>query len=378
MKILITTFLISLLLVSCGKKTEETKPIRKDVTETVFASGILEAKNTYSLTSQTDGYLTVVNFEEGDIVQQGNVLAIVDNKENVFNQESANSLYQISERNIKNDAPALLQIKNNVFLAQQKMEQSFLQYQRNQKLLAEGFISKTNLENIELDYKNAKTNFENAKELYKIQEQQAKQQLISNKAAAKVNDFSRHKNQIFAVVSGKVYKKYKQVGDYIKRGETIALIGDATNIYAKVNVDESNISKIKLGQEASIQLNTDTNVVYYGKVSEIYPSFDDETQSFICKITFNATPLNLIVKTQLQSNIVVSNNKKALLIPRNYIDFDNHVIVKGKGKVKVSTKFISNKWVQVLSGIDENTILITDDIKDDSENTSELGSQINI
>jgi len=40
------------------EKTEETTPIRKDVTETVFASGVLEANNTYSLTAQTDGYLS--------------------------------------------------------------------------------------------------------------------------------------------------------------------------------------------------------------------------------------------------------------------------------------------------------------------------------
>ena len=78
------------ILSACGKKTQETKPIRKNITETVFASGILEAKNTYSLTAQADGYLVAVNFTEGDIVEAGKVLAVVDNKESGFNKEIIN------------------------------------------------------------------------------------------------------------------------------------------------------------------------------------------------------------------------------------------------------------------------------------------------
>ena len=58
-----STFVIGIVfLQSCGKKSEETKPIRKDITKTVFASGILEAKNTYNLTAQADGYLVAINF----------------------------------------------------------------------------------------------------------------------------------------------------------------------------------------------------------------------------------------------------------------------------------------------------------------------------
>ena len=81
-------------LASCGKKTQETKPIRRDVIETVFALGVLEAKNTYTLKAQTDGYLSAVNFEEGNFVNAGKILAIVDNKESGLNQESAKELYK--------------------------------------------------------------------------------------------------------------------------------------------------------------------------------------------------------------------------------------------------------------------------------------------
>jgi multidrug resistance efflux pump len=243
-------------LTACGKKTQETKPIRKDVIETVFASGILEAKNTYTLKAQTDGYLSAVNFEEGDFVNAGRILAVVDNKESGFNQESAKELYEIAQNNTQSNAPALLQAQNTINLNKQKMEQDFVQFQRYKKLWDSNSIAKIDFENSDLQYKTAKTNYESSLENYKQLKQQAEQQFISNKVAKDINNIALSKNQIKAVNSGKVFKKYKQIGDYVTRGEAIALIGEPNNIYAKVNIDESNIGKIKVGQEALVQLNT--------------------------------------------------------------------------------------------------------------------------
>jgi multidrug efflux pump subunit AcrA (membrane-fusion protein) len=371
-------FIISIatvfLLASCGKKTEETKPIRKDVIETVFASGILEAKNTYTLKAQTDGYLTAVNFEEGNAVSAGKILAIVDNKESGLNQESAKELYNIAQNNAQNNAPALLQAQHSIQINKQKMEQDLVQVQRYQKLWESNSIAKVDYENAELQYKNSKSMYESSQEYYKQLKVQANQQVVSNKVAKEVNSVAVTKNQIRAVKGGKVFKKYKQVGDYVTRGEAIALIGEPTNIYAKVNIDESNIGKIKIGQEALVQLNTNNEKTYKATVAEIYPSFDETTQSFVCKITFNE-PLDFaIVKTQLQSNIVVGTTKNALLIPRNFVDFGGNVQIKDqKEKTKVVTKFASSDWVQVLSGISDSTVLITENLAANKTVTSEVG-----
>lgn len=376
------SFIIAIAIVfftsSCGKKTQEAKPIRRDVTETVFASGILEAKNTYKLTTEADGYLTAINFEEGDVVSEGTLLAIVENKQSFVNTESATQLYNIAQSNTQRNAPALLQAQNSIELNKQKMEQDFMQYKRYQKLWSSNSVAKVDLENAELQYATSKTNYESAQENYRQLKQQAEQLVISNKASKNINSILQNNNQIRAVVSGKIYKKYKQPGDYVRKGDVIAMIGDAESIYAKVNIDEGNIEKVKVGQEAIVKLNTSKSKVYKGTVSEINPYFDESTQSFTCKIIINEPLSFTIVNTQLQSNIIVEQSKNALLIPSNYIDFGGNVQIKGrKEKTKVNTKFISNEWVQVLNGIDDNTLLVTDNIKENNIATSEVGSQMN-
>lgn len=370
--------ILSVLIInSCGKKTEETKPVRKDVTETVFASGILEADDTYNLAAQTDGYLTQINFEEGDMVAPGKVLVVVSNKEAIFNEKSAKDLYNIARSNTLSSAPALQQAQNTIAINKQKMDLDQLNWQRYQKLWENNSVAKVDVENAELQYKTSKSNYESALENYKQLKQQADQQAISTAATKNINEVITGKNKVNAAVSGKVLKVYKQKGDFVKQGETIALIGNPQNIYAKVNIDEGNIGKVKVGQEVFIQLNINKEKVYKGRVKEIYPSFDDETQSFICKLAFADSLDFTIVNTQLQSNIVVATTKNALLIPRNYLDFGGYVQVKGqKEKVKVVTKFVSNEWVQVVSGINDNTVLVTENLAANKMTVSEAGSQM--
>ena len=372
---LVTALFSLVLLTSCGKKTEETKPVRKDVTETVFASGVLEANDTYHLTAQSDGYLVQVNFKEGDLVKSGAVLAVIDNKENVFNTQSANALYEIARSNTQVNAPALVQAKNASVVAKQKMELDSVQAGRYRKLLASNSIARIDYENLVLQYNTSKSNYESTLENYRQLRQQAEQQAITNKAQKEINSVSLNNNQLRAVVGGKVYNKYKEKGDFVKKGDVIAIIGDADFLYAKVSVDETNIHKIKAGQEAVLRLNTNTEKNYKARVGDVYPAFDEATQSFYCKLIFTDSLDFKLSGTQLEANIITGFQKNALLIPRNYLNFDGTVQVKGeKQPVKVTTRFVSADWVQVLTGIDENMLLVTDNISQNKSNPSEAGA----
>lgn len=376
-RISIISFCLCLLTMSCGKKTEETKPIRKNVTETVFATGVLEADNTYSLTAQTDGYLAEVNFNEGDIVEKGKVLAVINNKENQFNTESAIALFDIARQNTEPDAPGLAKAKNEIVIAQQNLKQDSLQWIRYKNLLASNSIAKVDYENARLKYQTSRSNHENAKENYRLQKQSADQAVISNKAQKEVHRVMLRNNNIQAIVSGKVYEKRKEKGDFVKTGDVIAVIGDAQDIYAKVNVDESNISKVKVGQSAVVQLNINKQKVYLATVKEIYPAFDENSQSFLCKLRFDDVLDFKITGTQLQANIVIGSQERALLIPRNYLNFDGTVQVKGEKQTrKVQTNFVSSDWVQITGGIDDNTTLVTDNLAANKSNPSEFSENM--
>lgn len=345
---------------SCSKKSTETKPIRKSITETVFASGVLVPENQYNVTAQNEGYIIALNFIEGDTVKEGAVLAVIDNKQNEYNAQSANALLSIAGTNVSPNAPALKQVEANIEVAKLKLKEDGLQADRYKKLYDDKSVSKLEYENATLAYENSKANLTALQENYNLLKQQADQQLIIQKSQSGINSFFQGNNEIRAIVGGKVYQKQKQLGDYVRKGDVIAVIGKQDDIYAKLNIDETNISKIKLGQKVIVQLNTNKDKNYNGIVSEIYPAFDDQAQSFYCKVKFTDKMDFRISGTQLQANIVINEMQNLLVIPKNYLDYGNKVNVKDKGQITIETGFVSTEWVEVKSGIDENTTITLD------------------
>jgi HlyD family secretion protein len=345
---------------SCGQKTSETKPIRKDVVETVFASGYLEAEGTYELTAQTEGYLMDVNFNEGDLVSKGQALAVIDNEQNVLNRENAALLYRLSANNAKAQSPALQQAKNNVRIKHEKLKQDSLQFIRYKQLFESKSIAAIDWENAQFNYRNSQTDYLNAQEAYAQQQLVAQQEVIVNRGQFEINNVLSGENTIRAVIAGKVFQQFKAEGDFVRKGDVIAVIGSADVLYGVVNIDDNSISKVKVGQPVVIQLNTSSEKRYKGIVAEILPAFDNSTQSFTCKVAFTDSLDFNIINTQLQVNIEVNTIRNALLIPRHYLDYGNLVSVKDKKKpVKVKTGFVSTDWVQILSGITDNSILVT-------------------
>lgn len=348
-----------LLLAGCMPQAEETTPIRQDVVETVFASGVLEADGTYSLSAQSDGYLSEVNFQENDIVSPGDILAVVENRQNELNRESAEALYQLAQNNAQPNSPALMQAKNSVEIAYSQMQLDSTQWVRYQKLMAANSIAKNEYEQIKVRYEKSKKDWENAQENYEQTKRQAKEQLIVNRSQKEINQVLSGFNQIRAVKGGKVYQKFKQAGDFVRKGDVIATVGDAHFLYAKVRVDEGNIQRVRVGQKAIVQLNTHLSQKLHGKVAEILPAFDANTQSFTCKIFFEDSLQFPVIQTQLQANIVIGETKNALLIPRRLLQPGGKVLLKDNPiPVLVETRSVSAEWVEVTNGLDENSVIV--------------------
>lgn len=349
---------IAIAMSSCGPIIEETQPIRKDIVETVFTSGELVAEGTYDLTAKGDGYLLEVNFEEGDLVQQNQRLALIQNETPRLNTSSSKALLDISRTNASPSGPALAQAQTSIDIARKQVAQDSIQAERYHRLWQQNSIAKIDYETAQLSLSTSKSNLEAAIESYQKIRSDAEQQVINSANNYQLNLEQLRDIEIIAIQPGKVYKKHKSAGDYVRKGEVIATIADAEAIYAEVFIDENSIAKIEKTQKAIVQLNTNPDKQYQAVVDAILPAFDDVNQSFTCHLRF-VDPLDFkIVGTQLQANIVVDSTSNALLIPREYLDYNGYVTVKGQSeKVKVESQTVSNQWVHVISGIPDTVTL---------------------
>lgn len=357
MKNILTVFIV-FAFISCNKSKEE-KPIIQDIKELVFASGQLEWDDSYNLTALTDGVLKNVDFEIGNTVNKGKIIATIDNLTNQINTQTAQEQLVISNENLTDNSPALLQLQQNIQFAESKYLQDKTQEERYKRLYESQSIAKVEYENMQLNSKNSLSNLNALREQATQILQNAKQQQIVTKGQLRNNQVVQNYNSIIVTESGTVIKKLKTTGDYVRKGDVIATIANAQKVEAVLNVDENSIGKVQIGQSVFVQLNTNKNIVYNGKVTEILSAFDEQTQSFICKVIFEKPLANSLFGTQLEANILVGEKKNALLIPRNYVGFGNKVNVKGKEEnVIIKTGIISTEFVEVLSGITKNDVLL--------------------
>lgn len=360
MRYLLFTILPLILFISCKNNTgEEVKPFRKDISEIVFASGSLESDNKYNLTAQTDGNIIKLNLTEGKDVTVNQVAAVIDNKQNIINTRNAAEQLKIAQYNNTDNAPLLQQIQANIEAAKEKLSQDVIQEQRYQELFNQSSVTKVELEKMQLNTKTSKANLAALEQQYKSVQQQNKQQYISQSNTVKVSSVNEENNMVKIVAPGKVYKKVKQVGDFVRRGDVIAIIANENLLYAKLNVDENSIEKVRVGQKVMIQLNTQKKKNYSGVISEILPVFDEQSQSFIVKVQFTEKPDFTVNGTQLEANILTGEKKNTLLIPRNYMTYGNKVQLKNEKDLRViETGVISTEYVEVLKGLAENDILV--------------------
>jgi multidrug efflux pump subunit AcrA (membrane-fusion protein) len=360
MKKIILFISVMLIFIACNKAKEtKVKPIHKDITATVFASGVLEPNEKYSLTAQADGYLIGINFNEGDFVKSNQIFGLVDNKVNNANASASKEQLKIAELNTSENSPALLQLKSNIVFAEQKLTQELQQLKRYKSLQEINAVSKLEVENYQINADNAQSNLNALKQQYSNMKLQAEQIKITQVASNNINIVNQDFNKIKTLIAGKVLKRFKQSGDYVRKGDVIATIGNQGSIIAKLNVDENSISKVKLGQKVFIQLNVQKDSIYEGIVAEILPMFEEATQSFIVKVIFSNESSFKISGTQLEANIEVEKKSNALLIPRIYMGFGNKVKLKGKEELLViKPGIISTEYVEVLEGLTEKDELV--------------------
>lgn len=349
-------FLLGLL--SCGGKKEEVQPVRKNITETVFASGSIEAIDKYNLSAQTEGYLLELFVQDGDSVSVGQLLARIDNSSTEAQAASTQQQLAIAEQNVSENGPALKELESNIAFTEKKVAQDKLVYERYSRLIVSDAASQIEFENSKLNYENSVANLKALKERYKNVKQQAEMSRLALQASARTQTNAALFNEIKALENGKVAKIFKKKGDFIRKGDAIAMMANMNTLVAKLNLDENSIAKVQVGQNVHLRLNTTKDELIEGKVLRIYPLFDEASQSYLVDVSFN-TPLQFnVLGTRLEANIEISTKENVLLIPRSYLSFSETVLVKGeKDPRKVKVGIRSTEYVEILEGISESDIL---------------------
>jgi HlyD family secretion protein len=355
MKPVIFLFPVFLYMVSCGQKEETIFPSKEDISESVFASGLIKAKDQYRAFANTNGILKEFYIEEGDEVEIGAVILEIFNETTRLNRESAALARAFADK--EENKSKLKDLEVNAELAKSKVKNDSILLERQRRLREQGIGSTVDLEQRELAYENALTQYHS----YLIRYEDLKREIEFNERNAgkqlAISEAQESDLLLTSKIKGKVYAFLVEIGEMVNPQTPLAIVGSADEFLLEMQVDEYDIIKVIKGQKILVSLDSYRGQVFEAIVTKINPIMDERNKSFTVEGEFVEKPETLYPNLNFEANIIIQTKQNALTLPRAYLVNERFVLNSKGDTLPVEVGLKGYRRVEIISGVDASTQL---------------------
>ena len=239
------------------------------------ATGTVRSVTTSVVAAQISGTVLETRVKAGDRVKQGQVMAVLDDR-------TPRAQLAAAAAGMVEASQGLAEIEQAIAASAADRQFAEATYKRYQGLLDKNSVSKQEFEGAESRYKSALAN-ERALEAKKKQIEARGRQAESHKDSAQaVYSYSR----VVAPISGVVTAKSVDAGTVVMPGTPLFTVEDPRRYRLEASVPEQYISNLSVGSNVSVALNDEK---LEAKVSEIVPTADTSTRTFLVKVDLPAS-----------------------------------------------------------------------------------------
>lgn len=371
-------------MLSQGISVMLTTAVTADMESTILTSGIVKVSNEHTLFASSSGDLRNYSIQDGDKVRKGQVIGNIDTSD-VSNQimdiEAQIAILQANIAKLSKSVEPEEITKLQEELAQDERDyQATLQhFERTQSLFSSGVSTQQDVEQAKQKLLTAESKVKVAKQnLLLKQKGPDKTEFQSYEAQIqKLNlekakyEKQRVQSSLVSPIDGTVLSTKVKRGKVLSKGEEILTIGDTSNLIVEAEVGESDLRKIKIGQEAVVTGISLGGEQLGGKVSRISPiavtTQGTEGEKTRVTVIIDLDETNEYLKSgfHVDVDIVLQKEANAVQVPSECVitDQDGSTFVwiseNGKAKKKTVTTGIQNELsVQIKSGLDGTEELI--------------------
>ena len=229
------------------------EPVQQaDLVASVTASGQVSPHTKVDISSDVSGRITKLSVKEGDMVTKGQFLLQID-------PAIAEATVKQWEANVASAKAQQEQAKANLIQSQSEYDRSLELQKANPK-----FVTAESLQQLKtaVDVNNALLS-------------SAVHQVAQAEASLENAQSSLDKTTIYAPMSGRVTRLNVEQGETAIQGTlnkdaaTLLTVSDMSELETKVNVDETDVAHIAVGDSAVVQIDAFPDTTFLGRVTEI-------------------------------------------------------------------------------------------------------------
>jgi HlyD family secretion protein len=237
---------------------------KRDLQAIVSASGKIQPQRLVNISADTIGRVTNLAIEEGQRVQKGQFLLQIDprNLTSAVNQTEASLAAARSQ---------MEQLRVSAESAKASLKQAQDAYARQQQLWKQGLTTRESLDTAESQLKMRQAEANAADRQVETQRMRMQQEQASLENAR----YNLSKVRIESPITGIITRRNIEEGETVvvgtmnNAGTVLLTVADMSVIQAEVEVDETDIPSVQLGQKAKVTIDAMAGKTFTGKVSEI-------------------------------------------------------------------------------------------------------------
>ncbi len=277
---------------------------REDVQAKVTANGKVQAQKKVDLSATIAGQVTHLAVEEGDAVKKGQFLLQID---------------AVNPRAIARGSEAsMLALSRELDSARASLEQARLDFRRAQENFNAQIIAQADLDR-------ARTALAEAEAAARATERRVEQARATLEGARDTLAKTTVRSPMDGIVTAKRVEEGEVavIGVLNQPGTVLLTISDMSIVETELEVDETSIPTVKVGQQARIRIDAYPNQTFDGVVTEVgsSPMLRTETLSqseaikFKVKVQIKNPPAGIRPGLSVQADILTGFRPQALVIP---------------------------------------------------------------
>ena len=232
------------------------------------ASGYVVAQRKASVAPKTTGTLEWLGVEEGSRVRAGEIIARLENHDVTASRDQA--------------AANLINARASLEQAQAELRDAGLSYNRQRELVSQGIVAQADFDAADARYRKARGGVNGAKAA-----------INAARAALRGAEAAIEYTCIRAPFDAVVLTKNADVGDIVTpigaaatAKAAVVTIADMGSLQVEVDVSESNLEKIRVGQPCEIQLDALPEARFSGAIHMVVPTADRSKATVLVKVRF--------------------------------------------------------------------------------------------
>lgn len=355
-----------------GPGVEVLKVVRRDVVQTIVASGRVETPYRVDVGSQVTGTVARVPVEKGERVKAGQTLIVLESSEAEALVKQAELAVAQAEARLRQLRELQLPVANQALRqAQANLENARATHARNKQLYESGFVGKSVLDESQRALDVAQTQVDTARKQVETAQPRGSDTAVAQAALAqaKASLQAARARLAYATITaprdGTLIDRDVERGDVVQPGKTLMVLAPEGETQVVVQIDERNLGRLAVGQSALASADAYPDERFKAEVVYINPAVDPQRGTVEVKLRVAEPPAYLRQDMTVSVDIEVERHAGALALRAEAVrDFGSShpwVLQVNGGHAErqpIELGLRGEGWVEIRAGLKEGDLVV--------------------